>query len=97
MKKFLLPSMIAFFSMPVFAFAHGDKIEMTKASLAEALKNFSFDHADQIKDFQGTKTWFDGDTAKIRVYLPNNVSMVYSCKHQVDGNGGEVVRCQMEM
>lgn len=97
MKKIFVSAFVAALSMPVLALAHGDKLEMTKASLTEALKDFKADHPQQVADFQGTKTWFDGDSAKVRIYLPNNVTMLYTCMHHDDGNGGEVLQCHMDM
>lgn len=97
MNIFLATAFVSALSMPMFAFAHGDKIEMNNLSIAEATKDFKKDHPDQVAGFQGTKSWFDADAVKVRIYLPNNVTMLYTCMHHDNENGEEVLQCHMEM
>lgn len=97
MKKFLATAFVSALSMPMLALAHGDKIEMNNASVVEATKDFKADHPDQVAGFQGTKSWFEGDAVKVRIYLPNNVTMLYKCMHHDSENGEEVLQCHMEM
>ena len=96
MKNFIIAATLVALTAPMAAFAHGDKLDMTVDATAEALKTFKADHADQVVGYQGIKFWFENDIMKVRIYLPNSATMLYSCAHSDEG-GNEVIKCQMQM
>jgi uncharacterized protein (DUF1684 family) len=78
------------------AFAHGDKIEMTQAAITQALAQFKTDHPEHLAHFQGVKGWPENDEIKIKIYMPDNATISYTCMHH-DAQGGETLQCHMQM
>jgi hypothetical protein len=79
------------------AFAHGNILDMTAASVAEGLKQLKADHPEHVDHFQGVKAWPAGADLKLKIYLPDNVTIGYTCKHNDQAAGDNKVQCTMEM
>ncbi len=79
------------------AFAHGDLIEMTTVSVKEGLAQFKKDHPEHATHFTGVKAWPVGSDIKLKMYLPDNTTINYTCVHKENPDGTNNVVCTMEM
>jgi hypothetical protein len=95
MKKFAL--ILVSCAVSSVAFAHGDVLDMTAASVAQGLKQLEADHPEHVEHFQGVKAWPVGADIKLKIYLPDNVTMGYTCVHDDTIPGENKVKCTMEM
>lgn len=78
--------------VPAFAFAHGNKVDTTSHALSTALQKFSQEEAANIPNFLGVKAWPDGHNIQVKVYLPENGVILYTCgEHEMDGQ--EMMMC----
>lgn len=86
-------SLAVYFSS--IAFAHGKPIDMTTASVTEGIAQFKKDHPEHIEHFQGIKAWPVGTTIELKIYLPDNASVGYTCGHDEAAMGK--LKCTMKM
>ncbi len=79
--------------LPLSAFAHGNRAEVTLAAVDVATKKFVKEQAAQVKNYRGVKGWIEGSNLKVEVYLINNAKFAYTC-HHVDQNGQMTLHCE---
>ena len=79
------------------ALAHGDVLEMTTLSITEGLKQLKKDHPEHVDHFQGVKAWPVEKDIKLKIYLPDNATLGYTCVHKDAGTDASKVICTMEM
>lgn len=77
------------------ALAHGNALDMTAASVTQVLTQLKVDHPEHVEHFQGVKGWPEGDTLKVRIYLPDSATLTYVCSH--DDTAASKVKCSMQM
>lgn len=77
------------------AFAHGTSVDMTGASISVALSQLKVDHPEHVAHFQGVKGWPEGDLINVKIYLPDNATVVYVCQH--DESAPQEAKCTMKM
>jgi hypothetical protein len=94
MNKILV--VLAACAVSSLALAHGNVLDMTAASVTEGLKQLKIDHPEHVDHFQGVKAWPVGADIKLKIYLPDNVTVGYTCVHKDQGDAGKVA-CAMEM
>lgn len=94
MKRILAGLMLLGFSTN--ALAAPNALDVTKKAVSVALDEFKASHPELVGSFQGVKTWFEDDLIKVRVYLPNNASMVFNCMKHDEISAGTIM-CHMEM
>ena len=84
MKKLL--ALLATFTVltPAISFAHGDKFDMVKDSIAMVYPIFKAGHAADLPNFTGVKGWPDQDKILVKVYLSTNTTVNYSCMMMPD-------------
>mgnify|MGYP001592613997 CR=1 FL=1 len=89
--KLLIAMMIV--AIPVVAFAHGSKVGSTGHAIETALKKFEQEETHAVVDgFLGVKGWLDQDKVQVKIYLPNNAVIQYTCfEHEM--NGSEMTMC----
>lgn len=93
MKKAILMFLAASI-LPVSAFAHGNKVDMTADSIVAALNKFKTEEASQMNAFVGAKGWVDGAQTMVKVYLTGNLTITYSCTMVEMGNGNsDAINC----
>jgi hypothetical protein len=92
MNKILIVLLAA---LPLSAFAHGDKIEMTVAGVNEAVKSFKKDLPDQIAKFTGVKGWLAADKMMAKIYLSGTpTDVTYTCTMMEMGPGkDDMITC----
>lgn len=80
-------------AIPVVAFAHGNKVGGTGKAIEAALEKFGQEENHTVVDgFLGVKGWPDQDKVQVKIYLPNNAFIQYSCvEHEM--NGSEMIMC----
>jgi len=85
--------------MPLVAFAHGTKVELTSLALSTALEQFeNAATGAQIKSFLGAKGWVSAGDYRIKIYLEDKEvriiceegheggQVVMNCKTDTDGD-----------
>ena len=77
------------------AMAHGDIVDMTIASVTQGLAQLKVDHPEHIAHFQGVKAWPSADKIELKIYLPDNASVSYTCEH--DEAAENETKCTMKM
>lgn len=95
---FAAAATLAFSSLvSLTALAHGDLIEMTTVSVKQGLAQFKFDHPEHAMHFTGVKAWPVGSDIKLKIYMPDNTTINYTCVHKENPDGTNNVVCTMEM
>lgn len=95
---FAAAATLAFSSLvSLTALAHGDLVEMTTVSVKQGLAQFKVDHPEHASHFTGVKAWPVGSDIKLKIYLPDNTTINYTCVHKENPDGTNNVVCTMEM
>ena len=82
--------------LPLVAFGHGSVIELTNLSASGALEKFQAEESEETLDaFNGIKAWPSADMIKVKVYLKETDTLVYSCKME-HSDEGEILVCQKD-
>ena len=79
--------------VPGLAFAHGSKAHMTGMALEAALEKFETEETGKANDFLGAKGWISGDKMFVKVYLPNDQVIQYTC-HEMEEGDNMTVMCE---
>lgn len=95
MKKIAIALVSCAFS--TVALAHGNVLDMTAASVAQGLKQLKIDHPEHVDHFQGVKAWPVGSEIKLKIFLPANGLVNYTCVHNDQAVGENKVQCTMNM
>ena len=81
----------------ITGFAHGNVVDMTAASVNEGIAQLKIDHPEHLDHFQGIKAWPVAADKKLKIYLPDNAFVNYTCKHDDLLASVNKVKCTMEM
>lgn len=91
-QKTLIAALIL--AAPLFASAHGNKMEMISLAVQEALLRFNAEEGPAAKrDFEGVKAWISGSLAKVKVLVKNTDGKTYDCKMNHADGSAEAVSC----
>ena len=80
------------FVLSFSAWAHPKKTDATVHAIQTVIEKFNREEAASLPRYQGLKAGPDRDRYSVRIYLTQNVTLLYSCYEHVM-NGQEMMMC----